>query len=99
MFTLTISDKPIAVTNADEDEARDLFMSDDFKQDLKTLESEGAPLWDGFATLSIRPASGSEIAEFEATAEDEEEAAGVEDDAPLIIFLVEVSDPDEADEV
>jgi hypothetical protein len=97
MFTLTISDKPIAVTNADEDEARDLFMSDDFKHDLKTLESEGAPLWDGFATLSIRPASGSEIAEFEATDEDEE-AAGVEDDAPLIIFLVEVSDPDEADE-
>jgi hypothetical protein len=98
MFTLTISDKPIAVTNADEDEARDLFMSDDFKQDLKTLESEGAPLWDGFATLSIRAASESEIAEFEAIDEDEE-SAGVENDAPLIIFLVEVIDPDEADEI
>jgi hypothetical protein len=97
MFTLTISDKPIAVTNADEDEARDLFMSDDFKQDLKTLESEGAPLWDGFATLSIRLASESEIVEFEANDEDEE-SAGVEDDAPLIMFLVDVTDPDEADE-
>jgi hypothetical protein len=97
MFTLTISDKPIAVTNADEDEARDLFMSDDFKQDLKILESEGAPLWDGFATLSIRPASESEIVEFKATDEDEE-SAGVEDDAPLIVFLVDVTDPGEADE-
>jgi hypothetical protein len=97
MFTLTISDKPIAVTNADEDEARDLFMSEDFKQDLKTLESEGAPLWDGFATLSIRPASEPEIAEFEATDEDEE-SADVKEDTPLIMFLVEVSNPDQADE-
>ena len=51
MFTLTISDKAVAVTNADEDEARELFMSEDFKDDLKTLETDGAPLWDGFATL------------------------------------------------
>jgi len=27
-------------------------MSDDFKEDLKVLESDGAPLWDGFATLT-----------------------------------------------
>src|SRR3712207_8535916 len=47
MFTLTISDKPVAVTNAAEDEARELFMSEAFKDDLKNLESDGAPLWDG----------------------------------------------------
>ena len=41
MFTLTISDKPVAITNADEDEARDLLMSEDFKDDLKVLESDG----------------------------------------------------------
>jgi hypothetical protein len=56
MFTLALSDKPVAVTNAAEDEARDLFMSNEFRQDLRALESEGAPLWDGFATLSDRPA-------------------------------------------
>jgi hypothetical protein len=94
MFTLTISDKPIAVTNADEDDARDLFMSEDFKQDLKTLENEGAPLWDGFATLSIRPATEQELVEFEATDKDEE-SAGADDDAPLIVFLVDVTDPDD----
>ena len=60
MFTLTISDKPIAVTNAEADEARELFMSEEFKEDLKALESEGAPLWDGFATLSVRPAEHKE---------------------------------------
>ena len=54
MFTLTISDKPVAITNAEEDEARELLMSDDFKEDLKVLESDGAP----FGTASRRSASG-----------------------------------------
>lgn len=98
MFTLTISDKPVAVTNAEEDEARTLFMSDEFKEDLKVLESEGAPLWDGFATLAIRSATEAEISEFEDADLDEDEEAGDEEDGPLIMFLVDVTDPDEADE-
>src|SRR5215207_4428969 len=57
MFTLEVAGKPIAVTNASEEEARDVFESDAFREDLKTVESEGAPIWDGFATLSIRPAT------------------------------------------
>jgi hypothetical protein len=97
MFTLTISDKPIAVTNANEDQARDVLMSEDFKQDLKVLESEGEPLWDGVATLSVRPASAPEIVEFDATDENKG-SAGIEDDAPLILFLVDINDPDEPDE-
>src|SRR5215212_8982402 len=62
MFTLEVAGKPIAVTNASEDETREIFESDAFKEDLKTVESEGAPIWDGFATLSIRPATRDEIA-------------------------------------
>jgi len=96
MFTLTISDKPIAMTNADEEEARELFMSEDFKEDLKNLESEGAPLWDGFATLNIRPATEEEAAEFEDADFDEDEDD--EDEGPYIMFLVDVNDPDEEDE-
>jgi hypothetical protein len=97
MFTLTISDKPIAVTNAAEDEARELLLSEEFREDLKVLESEGAPLWDGFASLKIRPASEEEISEFEAADTDEDEDMSAEDaDSPLIMFLVDVTDPDEA---
>ena len=96
MFTLTISDKPVAVTNANEEEARELFMSDDFKEDLKNLESEGAPLWDGFASLSIRPATDDEMGEFEEADLDEDDEDGEEDDGPYIMFLVDVSDPDDA---
>jgi hypothetical protein len=98
MFTLTISDKPIAVTNAEADEARELFMSDEFKADLKTLESDGAPLWDGFATLGVRPASEEEIEEFEeADLDEDEDAEGDDDDGPLIMFLVDVTEPDDSD--
>ena len=101
MFTLTISDKPVAVTNANEEEARELFMSEDFKEDLKSLESDGAPLWDGFASLNIRPATEDEKAEFEDADFDDEEGDDDEedeDDGPYIMFLVDVNDPDEADE-
>lgn len=94
MFTLTISDKPIAVTNAAEDEARELLLSEEFRQDLKILESDGAPLWDGFASLRIRPASEEEISEFESADMDEDEDPD-DEDSPLIMFLVDVSDPDE----
>jgi len=97
MFTLTISDKPIAITNANEEEARELLMSEDFKEDLKYLESEGAPIWDGFATLNVRPATEEEKVEFEGADFDEEEDDD-EEDGPYIMFLVDVTDPDEADE-
>jgi hypothetical protein len=98
MFTLTISDKPIAITNADEDEARELFMSADFKDDLKTLESDGAPLWDGFATLNVRAATEDEIAEFEDADFDDDEEDDDEDEGPYIMFLVDVNDPDESND-
>jgi hypothetical protein len=99
MFTLTISDKPIAITNAEEEEARELLLSEDFKDDLKVLESNGAPLWDGFASLNVRAATDTEKAEFEdADFDDEESDDDDEEDGPYIMFLVDVTDPDEADE-
>jgi hypothetical protein len=93
MFTLTISDKPVAITNADEEEARELLMSDD----LKVLESGGAPLWDGFASLNVRAATDEEKAEFE-DADFDEEDDDDEEEGPYIMFLVDVTDPDGEDE-
>jgi hypothetical protein len=98
MFTLTISDKPVAITNANEEEARELLMSDDFKEDLKVLESDGAPLWDGFASLNVRAATDEEKAEFEDADFDEEDDEDEEEEGPYIMFLVDVTDPDEGDE-
>ena len=74
-------------------------MSEDFKDDLKVLESEGAPLWDGFATLNVRSATDEEKTEFEnADFDDEEDDDDDGEEGPYIMFLVDVTDPDEADE-
>ena len=93
MFTLEIAGRPVAVTNASEEDAREVFESDVFKGDLLQIESEGAPLWDGFATLSVRPATRAEIAEFEDTPMAEGEY--VDETSPLIMFLVDIDEPDE----
>lgn len=99
MFTLEISGKPVAVTNAGEDEARELFESGAFKDDLMTLESEDAPLWDGYASLNVRPATQDEAAEFENAATDENEVDGADDEpSPMLMFLVDVTDPDDREE-
>jgi hypothetical protein len=97
MFTLEISGKPVAVTNASADEARELFGSGAFKEDLMTLESEGAPLWDGYASLTIRPATPEETTAFESAATEENDTPdGLDDEPePMVLFLVDVTEPDE----
>jgi hypothetical protein len=64
MFTLAIAGRPVAVTDAEEREARELFDSQDFKEDLLAMTSEGRPLWDGSAALDVRPASADEVDAF-----------------------------------
>ena len=88
MFTLEIAGMPIAITDADEAEARDIFDSDEFKQDLTAMTSKGTPLWDGRAPLTIRPASEQEVAAFEAPeldVDDDQEGDGL-----YVTFLVPI---------
>ena len=94
MFTLEVAGKPIAVTNASEDEARELFESGAFKEDLIAIESEGAPIWDGFAPLTIRPATREEAKDFE-DAPTEEDGEPSDEATPLIMFLVDVDEPED----
>lgn len=99
MFTLEISGKPVAVTNAGADEAHELFESGAFKEDLMVLESEGAPLWDGYASLTIRPATPEETTAFQSAATEERDADGLDDEPePMVLFLVDVTEPDEDDQ-
>jgi hypothetical protein len=65
MFTLEIAGRPVAITDAGEAQARAIFESDEFKQDLTVMTSEGTPLWDGQAPLNVRAASQEEIAAFQ----------------------------------
>src|SRR4051794_635404 len=92
MFTLEVAGRPIAVTNATEEEARDIFESDAFREDLKSVESESSPIWDGSAPVRIRPATRDEIAAFEGTPMGEGEE--VDEEVPMFMFLVDIDEPD-----
>ena len=102
MFTLEINGKPVAMTDAAEKEARELFEGEDFKEDLMELESEGHPLWDGSTPITVRPSSDEEIKAFAEAMEegdDDEEADSDDEDENLanVLFLVTIDDEDEDD--
>jgi hypothetical protein len=105
MFTLEIGGRAIAVTDADHDEAHALLQSDEFKDDLKRLEGDGGPLWDGRSPLTVRPATDDEIAEFEQIEDDEDSEGDLADplsdedeDGPLIMFLVPINASDDEED-
>ncbi|MCB5177596.1 hypothetical protein [Microvirga lenta] len=92
MFTLEIGGNPIAITDAEEAQARAIFESDEFKQDLTAMTSEGKPLWDGQAHLNVRPASQEEVAAFEAPDLDADDDfdEDEEEDGLFVTFLVPI---------
>ncbi|ATR20743.1 Hypothetical protein HVPorG_01334 [Roseomonas mucosa] len=98
MFTLEIGGKPVAITDAGEDEAREIFEGKEFRDDLLDLESEDGPLWDGEAPLKWRAATEEEIAEFRQVELEEEDEEDEEDDGPVIMFLVPLVEDDEDEE-
>lgn len=98
MVTLEIDGKAVAVTNADEEQARELFLSESFKDDLKSFKSESRSLWDGSAALTTRPASEDEIdAFYEALDEEDEVDEDDDDDLDIdVVFLVSIDEIDDA---
>ncbi|NIX76379.1 hypothetical protein [Microvirga terricola] len=101
MYTLEIAGTAVAVTNADEEQAKELFLSDSFKDDLLSFKSEGRPLWDGSADLVTRTASEDEIDAFNEVMEEEDEEFGNEEDEDEegldidVVFLVSIDEIDD----
>jgi len=103
MFTLEIAGTAVAVTNADEDQARELFLSESFKEDLTSFKSEGRPLWDGSAALTTRPSSEDEVDAFNEALEEEDEDEYEDDDEDDgdddldidVVFLVSIDEIDD----
>lgn len=97
MYTLAIGGRAVAVTNATEAQAQELFSSEEFREDIVTLTSEGTPLWDGSAPMEIRAATPEELDAFEdAMSDDEDEDEDLEDDdlddeeGIDVLFLVQI---------
>jgi hypothetical protein len=99
MVTLEIAGRAVAVTNADEDQARDLFLSESFKDDLMSFKSEGRPIWDGSAALTTRSASEDEIDAFNEALDEEDEDEledDIDDDLDIdVVFLVSIDEIDD----
>ncbi|MDB5643907.1 MAG: hypothetical protein JWN07_3224 [Hyphomicrobiales bacterium] len=94
MFTVEIAGRAIAVTNADETQARELIESEEFREDLTVIHSDGKPIWDGKATLDLRPATPDEEEEFE-DADDLDEEDEADDDEPSVVFLIDIDDEED----
>jgi hypothetical protein len=108
MFTLEIDGKAVAITNADREQAEELFQSQDFKDDLVALTSDGRPLWNGTSPLTVRPASDEETEAFDDAMAEEEEDEGEEEkedqdaedeeDSVDVMFLVDIDEDEEEEE-
>jgi len=96
MYTLVIEGVAVAMTDADEAEAREIFDSEDFKADLAEFTSEGKPLWDGETAFTIRPATEDEEDLFDDSLdEDDEDEDEEEEDGASVVFLVVVDQFDD----
>ncbi len=96
MFTVEIEGRAIAVTNAEEEQARELIESEEFREDLTVIHSGGRPIWDGKTQVSLRPATPEEEQEFE-DADDLDEDETADENEPSVVFLVDIDD-DESEE-
>ncbi len=90
MFTILIGEKRIAVTDAPEEDAQELITSDLFRDDLASVLTDGKPLWDGEAKVTLEKATEDEIAEFNSAEPDEEEDG--DEDEPSIVFLIDIDE-------
>ena len=94
MFTVEIAGRAIAVTNADEEQARELIESEEFREDLTVIHSDGKPIWDGKAKLELRAATLDEEEEFE-DAEDPDGDEDLEEGEPSVVFLIDIDEEDD----
>ena len=97
MFTIEIAGWAIAVTNADELQARELIESEEFREDLTLMHSDGKPVWDGKAELALRKATEDEVEEFD-EADDLDDDEMEDDGDPAVVFLIDIDDEDEDEE-
>lgn len=90
VFTFSIGDKPILAFEANMFmEASQLCKEKWLHNDLVQLTSNGAPVWDGKAKLTIRNAIESEIAQYVSAAA----AAKTADGELCLAYLVELDHP------
>ena len=98
MYTLVIDGVAVAMTDADEAEAREIFDSEDFKADLADFTSDGKPLWNGTSPFEVRPATEDEEDLFDDSLDEDDEEEEEEDGASVVFLVVVDQFDDEFDD-
>ncbi|MBW9117893.1 hypothetical protein JNB88_30200 [Rhizobium cauense] len=91
-FTIEIGGQAIASFRSENaDDAKHFFEAEDFREDLTVLQSQGKPVWDGIAALTLRKATGEEASEVEHAYEFDDDPERTIDDE-FVVFLIPISD-------
>ena len=99
IWTLEIAGKAVVVIgDIERDDADELIADEAFRDDLLAFESEGRPLWDGEAKLTIRAAQGDEQDVWNESRLEAEDEDDFEEDEASVVFLVPVDAPDDEEE-
>ena len=96
IFVLEINGTAILAFEADDaDEANTYAASTEEHEDLTELTSNGAPLWNGKDTITMRPATEAEANLFEEQREEDWEEEPHADSDDFIVYLVPLDEMEE----
>lgn len=95
MFTLMIDGVAVAMTDADEAEAREIFESEDFKADLADFTTDGKPVWNGKSPFTVREATEEEQDLFDDSIDEDDEDIDEDDEGSSVVFLIVIDQFDD----
>jgi hypothetical protein len=96
IFVLEINGTATLAFEADtQDDARAYVGSEEVREDLTELTSNGVPLWNGKDAMNVRPANEAEKDLFEEQRGEDWEEEPHADPEDFVVFLVPLDEPEE----
>jgi hypothetical protein len=99
LFTVEVSGRPVLVFAEETRDSAEELVSSLIGPDLQEFQSDGRPLWDGEAVLSVREADEGETSRWEEGLADAQDSGSIgEDTDDFAVFLVELDEEAEEEE-
>src|SRR3954471_5900509 len=103
LFTVEVAERPVLVFSETSRDSAQEILASLIGPDLQEFESDGVPVWDGAAPLSVRDADPVETIRWEqgleearADSADEEDGPGDGDD--FAVFLIDLDEEGEEED-
>jgi hypothetical protein len=99
LFTVEVAGRPVIVFSEESRDSAQEVAQSLIGPDLQQFESDGAPVWDGTATLAVREADAVESTRWtQGLAEAQEETDGEQDGEDFAVFLIELDEEEDDEE-